>query len=143
MDKLAANNHFVVMKKEIKKAKSMVSGNLIRKIRELKESKQKVKDQNLEKKLDSKIENVLNQIKVLKSLDPYSVAKQATLKPDIKMWTKLIEDAKVTTEERLIARVIAKNNIQKQVNKFRQENQCDEWINEYIEYREKKKELLR
>lgn len=146
MDKIAANNHFVNMRKEIKKAKAFVAKNLIGKIREIKKEKEKLTDCDDTKivKLDNKIETILNEIKLIKSLDLYSIAKQATLKPDRDLWKKMIGDSKATTEERLTARVIAKKNILDKVDQFRSNyKDCDEWLNEYIEYREKKKSIIR
>lgn len=142
MDKIAANNHFVLLRKEVKKAKAMVSGNLIRKVNKLKEEKSKLEDETQIKKIDDKIEGLLEELRQLKTLDTYIVGKLATLKPDPKHWDKTICDSKATHEERCIARVISKNNIKKQVAKFRSDHKdCDEWINEYIEFREKKKEI--
>lgn len=142
MDKIAANNHFVVLRKEIKKAKAMVSGNLIRKINKHKQDKEKVLDEEQVNKIDNKIEHILGQIKLLKTLDSYEIAKKATLNTDINHWNKVVSDSKAKSEDTLIARVIIKNNVQKQVAKFRDDyKDCDEWLNEYIEYRERKKEL--
>lgn len=145
MDKIAANNHFVTMNKEIKKAKAMVAGNLIRKINKLKSEKEKFhEDKARIEKIDKKVENILADTKRLKHLDSQEIAKLATLKPEIKLWNKIVEDSKVNAENRLIARVITKNNVQKQVSKFRNDHKdCDEWINEYIEYKEKKRQLTK
>lgn len=143
MDKIAANNHFVALKKEIKKAKAMVSGNLIRKISKNKLEKEKIEDDEMRKKIDNKNSTILDDIKLIKTLDSYKIAKLATLKPDPKAWDKLISDSKATPEMRLIARIICKNNVQKRVAQFRSDNpECDEWLEEYIEYREKKRQLV-
>lgn len=142
MDKIAANNHFVSMRKEIKKAKAMVSGNLIRKINKLKQEKEKLEDQAQRKKIDDKIDKVLREIKLLKTIDAYEVAKHGTIRPDPKVWEKLICDSKATAEQILEARILTKNNVQKCITKFRSDcRDCDEWFSEYIEYREKKREL--
>lgn len=143
MDKIAANNHFVTLKKEIKKAKAMVSGNLVRKINKLKQDKEKIEVEEQIKKMDSKIEHVHNEIKLLKTIDSYAIAKKATCNIDLVFWNKLISDSKAKSEDILTARVITKNNVQKQVAKFRNDHKdCDEWLSEYIEYREKKRELI-
>lgn len=142
MDKVAANNHFVSMRKEVKKAKAMVAQKLIRKISKLKQEREKATDDSDKQRIESKIAKVLSDTKLLKQLDPYNISKQATLKPGADVWTRVLDASQSTGEERLIARVICKNNIQKRVKTFREENQdLDEWINEYIEYREKKREI--
>lgn len=142
MDKIAANNHFVTLRKEVKKAKAMVCGNLIRKITKLRKEEEKLEDEKLIAKIQGKIANILNEIKLIKTIDSYLVAKNATLRPDPSQWDKVISDCKVTVEERAMARLIVKNNVQKQVLKFRGDHKdCDEWLNEYIEFREKKREL--
>lgn len=145
MDKIAANNHFVSMQKEIKKAKAMVSGNLIRRINKLKEDRDRhPDDENHVSKVNGKIDKILTDVKLLKKIDPYLIAKSATLKPDHNHWDRLMNDCNASAEDVLIAKVICKNNISKQVNKFRNDHKdCDEWLNEYIEYREKKKEILK
>lgn len=141
MDKIAANNHFVTMRKEIKKAKAMVSGNLIRKINKLKQEKEKLEDE-AQKKIDDKIDKVLKEIKLLKTIDAYEAAKHGTIRPDPKIWEKVICDSKATAEQILEARILTKNNVQKCITKFRSDcKDCDEWFSEYIEYREKKREL--
>lgn len=144
MDKIAANNHFVILKKEIKKAKAMVSGKLIRRIKELKKEIDGAEDETKVSKIQSKIGIIHGEIKLLKTLDSYPIAKQATLRPNKEHWNKLASHSKATPGERLTALVICKNNIQKQVSKFRDEHKdCDEWLEEYIEYREKKNELVK
>lgn len=143
MDKIAANNYFVSLQKEVKKAKAMVSGNLIRKISKLEEEKAKAKDDDSTNKIKAKIEHIVNDIKLLKTLDLYQIAKQATLQPDRNVWQKMIGDSKAAASDILTARVICKNNVLKQVSKFRDDyKECDEWLPEYIEYREKKKEIV-
>lgn len=143
MDKKAANNHLVLLQKEVKNAKNMVGGNLIRKIQELKKVKEKNdQDPEIASKMDVKIDKIYSEIKLLKTLDNYEISKQATLIPDKSNWQKTICDSLATTEQRLMGRVILKNKVQKLVDKFRSEHKdCDEWINEYIEFREKKKEI--
>lgn len=141
MDKVAANNHFVSMRKEVKKAKAMVAQKLIRKISKLKQEKEKATDDAEKQKIDSKIEKVYGETKIVKVLDSYNISKQATLKPGADVWNKVV-DTSQSSEERLIALVICKNNIQRRVKTFREDNKdLDEWINEYIEYREKKREI--
>lgn len=143
MDKIAANNHFVVLRKEIKKSKAMVAGNLVRKLNAHKQSKDRIDDSERIEKIDVKIERIFDDIKLLKKIDSFEIAKKATCKTDLEYWGKLINDSKAKNEDILTARVIVKSNIQKQVAKFRNDHKdCDEWLNEYIEYREKKKELL-
>lgn len=142
MDKIAANSHFVSLRKEVKKAKAMVAGNLIRKINKLKQEKDKLSDEDQQKKSDDKIDKIHTETKLLKTLDSYLICKKATVNPDKKFWNDIISNTKSTAEERLIARIICKNNIQKQVAKFRSDHkECDEWLTEYLEYRDKKKEL--
>lgn len=144
MDKIAANNHFVAMRKEIKKAKAMVSGNLIRKINKLKQEKDKLEDELQKSKIDDKVDRILNEIKLLKIIDSYEISKHATVRPDPKEWNKVINDSKATPEQILEARIITKNNVQKCIMKFRSDCiDCDEWLNEYIEYREKKRDLTK
>lgn len=141
MDKIAANDYFVALRKEAKKAKAMVAGNLIRKMAKLKEDKESAVDAQKER-LELKIERLYCEIKLLKNLDLYEVCKQATLKPGTNPWHKVLAKTQSSPEERLMARLICKNNIQRQVKTFREENtDLDEWINEYIEYREKKREI--
>lgn len=143
MDKIAANNHFVTLRKELKKAKAMVTGNLVRKINKLKQDKEEINDEEQIKKVDNKIERIHDEIKLLKTIDSYEIAKKATRNTDLVYWNKLISDSKAKTEDILTARVITKNNVQKQVAKFRNDHKdYDEWLNEYIEYREKKRELI-
>lgn len=143
MDKIAANNHLVQMRKEIKKAKAMVSGNLIRKMAKLKKEKERTEDEKHVSKIDDKIERIFSETRLIKSLDADQISKRVTLKPDAKYWNDVIDNSKSTDEERLQARIISKNNIWKQVSKFREENkECDEWLEEYFEYREKKKDIV-
>lgn len=143
MDKIAANNHFVVLRKEIKKAKAMVAGKLIRKIKEQKKESEGVEDEVKSGKIRNKIDAIYEEIRLLKTLDSYPIAKQATMKPGKEHWDKLASHSKASPEERLSALVICKNNVQKQVSKFRDDHKdCDEWLEEYIEYREKKNELV-
>lgn len=142
MDKIAANNHFVSLRKEAKKAKAMVAGNLIRKINKLKQEKEKATDDAQKDKIKSKIERIYSETKLLKGLDLYEVCKEATLKSGTEIWDKILAKTQSTPEERLKARLICKNSIQKRVKTFREENtDLDEWIDEYIEYREKKREI--
>lgn len=143
MDKRAANDHLVMLQKEIKNAKSMVSGNLIRKISKLKQEADKLSDQEQKEKIEQKIEKIYEELKLLKKLDGYTIAKKATINPNIEQWQKIISHSKATPDDRLTGRVILKNRVQKQVAKFRSDHKdCDEWFNEYIEFREKKRELL-
>ena len=142
MDKLAANKHYQLMRNEIKKAKAMVAGRLIRKVNSLKKEQEKAEDEKQSEKFNGRIEKALNETKLLKTLDPYELCKKATLNPDIKYWKDVAGNTKSTTEERLTGLVLSKNNIHRQVQKFKSENKdCDEWLEEYFEYREKKKEL--
>lgn len=142
MDKIATNNYIVALRKEVKNAKNMVAGNLIRKINKLKQEKEKTEDEAQQKKLDDKIENIYSETKLIKTLDVYPICKKVTLKPDTKYWNNVIGDTKSTAEDRLSARIICKNNVQKRVANFRNDHKdCDEWLEEYFEFREKKKEL--
>lgn len=119
----------------------MVAGNLIRKINKLKQEKEKAPDDD-KKKIDEKIEKIYSETKLLKTLDPYPICKKVTLKPSTKYWNDVISNTKSTSEDRLSARIMCKNNVQKQVAKFKTDHKdCDEWLEEYFEYREKKKEL--
>lgn len=121
----------------------MVAGNFVRKLNKHKQDKIKIGDEEQIKKIDAKIERVHDDIKLLKKINSYEIAKKATCKTDLEYWNKLISDCKAKREDILTARVIIKNNIQKQVAKFRNDHKdCDEWLNEYIEYREKKRELM-
>jgi len=142
MDKIAANNHFVTMRKEIKKAKAMVCGNLVRKINKCKQERDRTQDEDKHKKLDRRISNLHDEIKLLKTLDAYTIAKAATLKHEPEYWAKLVSHPKASIQERLTGRVVTKNNVQKQIHTFRSGHiDCDEWLEQYIEFREKKKEL--
>ena len=51
MDKMAANNYLTKLRKEIKKAKAMVGGNLTRKIKELNKEKEKVEQEATTRRL--------------------------------------------------------------------------------------------
>jgi len=142
MEKIATNNHIVVLRKEIKHAKAMVSGNLIRRIKELKAKQDKLEDEAEKKRIESKIERIYSETKLIQKLDSYEVAKKATLTPDKKIWETLLSSDKATPEDRLTCRIIMKNNIQKRLTKFRDEyKDCDEWLEEYFEYRDKKKQM--
>lgn len=142
MDKIAANNHIVTLKKELKKAKAMVNGNLIRKIKELKAKKEKLEDDAEKIKIDTKVERIYAETKLFNAVDTYTVAKNVTLKPDKKIWEELLSNNKASPTERLTCRIVLKNNVQKCVNKFRTDNkECDEWLEEYFEFREKKRQL--
>lgn len=143
MDKIAANNQFTKLRKEIKKAKAMLGGHFVRKIKELNKEKEKAQNESQIEKINARIKHKYDELKMIKDLDWYIVAKDATLKPDFDYWNKLISDLKKPVEERLEARVICKNNLKKQIQTFRSERpELDEWINEYIEYREKKKDIV-
>lgn len=141
MDKIAANNLIVSLRKEIKKAKSMVAGNLIRKINSLKTELQSIKDQAQIEKVNNKIIHISHEVKLLKTLDNYEISKKALLIPDVKIWAKTIGDSKASPEDRLIGRVVQKNAVQKLVSGFVNDHkEYMEWFNEYLEYRDKKKD---
>lgn len=142
MDKIATNNLVVDLRTDVKAAKSMVAGNLVRKINELKKAIEKDNDPAKKEKAEKKIEALHADIKLLKTIDPYIICKNAILKPDPKHWSDLVGDSKAPEETKLMARVIAKGRIQKQVAKFRSDHKdCGEWLEEYFEFREKKREL--
>jgi hypothetical protein len=142
MDKIAANNLIVDLRTDIKAAKAMVAGNFARKIKELKKAMEKNDDSVKREKAEKKIEKLHRDIKLLKTIDPYLISKNAILKPDPKHWTNVIGDSKASEETILMARVISKGRIQKKVAEFRSGHKdCDEWLEEYFEYREKKRTL--
>lgn len=144
MDKIAVNNFIVTLKKDVKAAKAMVAGNLTRKIGLLKKELETKKDDDVQtSKIESKIEKVHSDIKLLKTIDTYDISKDALMKPDPKHWNGIISNSKVSPKECLKARVICKTRVQKQVQQFRSQNiDCDEWLEEYFEFREKKRELI-
>lgn len=143
MDKVAANNHFVAMRKEVKKAKSMVAGNIIRKITKLRKELEKQQDESQADRLGKKIEKLLNDVKSLKEIDTYEISKKATLQPDSDYWNRVISDCKALNEDVLTAKVISKNNVRNRVLKFLSDNKdYSEWLDEYIEFREKKKKII-
>lgn len=143
MDKRAANDHLVALQKDIKSAKAMVAGNLIRKVKKLKEEKETLAgDSEKVRKIDTKVERTLEEVKLLKSLDSYTIAKQATLQSEPKHWKKLIDNEKASMEDRLTALVATKTKVNNRVAQFRSDNKdCDEWLTEYFEFREGSKEL--
>ena len=144
MDKIATNNFIVVLRKDVKNAKVMVAGNLVRKIKELKKvlEKETAADATQKSKIDAKITKIQGEIKSLKDLDSYIICKKVMLKPDPKYWKDLVSDSRAGTDECLRARVICKGKVQKEVAKFRSDHpDCDEWLEEYFEFREKKREL--
>lgn len=141
MDKIAANNHFVDMMKEVKNAKAMVAGNLMRKMKNLKADLE-TNDDLTKSKITNKVDQLYEDSKRLKHIDNYVIAKRATLQSDKGYWSKVLSDSKSSSQDRLTARIILKNNIQRRISQFKNENKdCDEWLEEYIEYREKKKDL--
>lgn len=143
MDKIAINNHVVNLRKEIKNAMAMVGGNLVRKMKKLKLEGEKVDDDEKKKKLESKVERLYSELKLIKTLDTYPIAKGVILKPDKKFWDDLLSDNKATPQQRLTCRILLKNNVQRCIAGFRDQNEdCDEWLEEYFEFREKKKDLL-
>lgn len=143
MDKIAANNYFTKLRKEIKKSKAMVCGNLVRKIKELNKEKEKTQDEVTDKKLDAKIEKLQQQIKITKSLDWYEVAKDVTMKPNFDTWANLVCSSQTDLKLNAKARIVSKNNIKKLVTSFRSERtDLDEWLEEYLEFRETKKDIM-
>lgn len=142
MDKIATNNFIVCLRKDVKAAKAMVAGNLTRKIVQLKEELEKTDHEVQRAKIEAKIERIHSEIKMLKTIDNYLICKDAMLQVDAKYWNNKIGDSKAQPEECLKARVICKARVQKQIQNFRSQHaDCDEWLNEYFEFREKKKEL--
>lgn len=146
MDKIATNNFIVVLRKDVKNAKAMVAGNLVRKIKEIRKASEKegVKDEDASKKnqVVEKINKVHSDIKQLKELDTYQICKKAIIKHDADHWKRMISDSKASKEDILTARVISKGKVQKEVAKFRSDHpDCDEWLEEYFEFREKKRQL--
>lgn len=131
------------MRREVKKAKAMVKGNLIRKLKKLNMEKNECSDDVQSELLDNKIEKILKRLKIIKVLDCYQISRDVTKKPDIKHWNRIKYDSKSSDEDILIASIVTKNNIQQRVMIFRNDHQdLDEWFDEYIEYREKKKDII-
>lgn len=143
MDKIAANNCIVALRKDVKAAKAMVAGNLTRKISRLKEELTKEDDETHKTKIEAKIDKLHSDIKLLKTIDNYIICKAAILNADPKYWTNMVGDSKASPEDCLKARVISKTKVHKQVQNFKSQHpNCDEWLEEYFAFREKKKDLL-
>jgi len=90
MDNITANNRFVALKREIKKAKAkvMVCSKLIRKIgrHKLDRDISTDEDEAKLKKIEGKIAILFEDTRLLKALSSYSVGKQATAEAESKLW---------------------------------------------------------
>lgn len=143
MDRDLVNTQIVSMRKIVRNVKRFVFQKLNKQIKKLDQRLHKKQNNNLLKKFENKINNKRKELIAIKGLNVDEVSKQSLIHNKT-YFEDIIKSSTSSVETKALARIAINDNIDKVVNKFKDENpNCDQWLPSQIELWQQKKSIKR